>query len=234
MTSFDESLLRAAVIEHHTRALAALPSEETLRDTLTLSPAHLARMEDLRRRARRMAFAVRMKRAAAALLGAAAMLMLLCGVALASSGELRAAAAEWFAPVFRDSRAGWNVAFPEGGEPGGAALSFAPAWVPAGYTISYQSELSPLGDRFYSDGQGGSIYFSYSPSGTKNSYSIYKNEKTLERITYEGTEYDLLRSEDPEEPSYVFWTDQRYLFRLSAALDTETLLKIAASVKQED
>ena len=233
MTNLDDTLLRAAVSAWHTQALAALPAEEALRQSLTLSPAHLRRMETLRRRLRREGRRTRWKQAAATALGAAAMLALLFTTLLVSNPDLRAAAAEWFAPVISGGRNSWNVEIPDGGIKADDNQSFAPARIPEGYAMTYRSDIAGLHDLFYSDSAGGNLYFSYMPLGTKNSYFLggRDKDKELELTVHEGIEYYLLRSETPGKPSFLFWTDQRFMFKLSGVLDAETLLEIAYSVE---
>ena len=230
MTDRSEALLRAAVIEAHARALAALPAEAELRQTLTLSPAHLRRMEALGRRAVRGSLRARWKRVWAAALGAAALLFLLLGVTLAASPTLRARAADWLAPIFTGGRYSWNVAVPDGGEHTDAPPSFAPSWVPEGYTLAYSGDNPPVRDLFYSDGEGGSFYLSYTPLGTSSSYTLRNTEQTVRVISEDGQDYYMLAA---EKSNYIFWTADGVMFRLSSTLDTETLLKIAASVRGE-
>lgn len=143
-------------------------------------------------------------------------------------------AVDLLAPIFSGGRYGWNVAVPDGGEHSDADRSFAPAWVPEGYVLVYSGDNAPVRDLFYSDGAGGSFYFSYAPFGTNSSYAIRREDRTLQVITEQGREYYLLAAEEPGKNNYLFWTVNSTMFRLSSTLDAETLLKIAASVQDID
>lgn len=119
-----------------------------------------------------------------------------------------------------------------GSAPEGAALHYAPTWLPDGYEEIKADSAGGTAMRLYSNPDGRMIYFLSSSGADATSLFLVSDTATVEKVLVGTQEADFYQEADPERANALVWQSEtgEVLFSLSAALPKDDLIKIAASI----
>jgi hypothetical protein len=233
-----EAMLRQAVIKVQMKEMAALPSDEELRETYTFSERHNRRMKKIFAAERRREIFVSVRRwskVAAAIICVTA--TVLFGILLTSS-EVRAAVRNVFVR-FYDGFARIEFIEPElpicsapidsPAEINRVATEFTLGFIPEGYEL-IDSEV--LGDGIFNvfmDADGNLLIWDINT--TDAAVAVDTDNTDYRTEAHEGIEYHIFESRSEGYLSTVVWTQDGFVFNLTGLLDIDELMRIAFSVE---
>lgn len=163
---------------------------------------------------------------------AAAIILLVFGMLMAVSPEVRAAVTGWLRQELEDSVMYKFNGPSEIESDNKNAPRFEMTWIPEGYQL-YDIDKTDYSTYVYYLMGDKEITFSYTFGSESLDMYILLEDLTREQVNINGMEGEILVSDKNEESSIVIWKDneQNILFYVDGNEEKDTLIKIAESVK---
>jgi len=222
-----EKLIELAVIENHTKELAAIPSVWEPSTAYTFSNSFESRMKKILSKYRKkIAFSHTLHFTRKA----AAFIIIFLGISfgfLLSAPNVRAAVSEtiiqWYDKYTRFSFSNVETV----GENTGV---WRPEYLPAGFFEESVLEVGPITNITYKNANESLIVLTYAPIDEGYSFSI-DNEHTLKSDILIGGEHAyLFKANTENDESYLIWEKEGISFQVQSTVHYAELIKMAESV----
>ena len=223
----SDERLREAARKAEESLLASLPEPEECE--ATFSPEFERKMEKLIHRAKYPIRKRIMKAVACFLLA----VLVGGGSVLTFSVEARAAFVGWARSIYESYETWFVYHFVGEHDANLEDISYRPTWVPQGYTELEVLNMANQTNIYYENADGFLIMFAYSSNPSAIDIYIGEDNVQTKHVLVGNIPADLYLDESEGKTNVLIWVDSNSgtIFWIAAPIDSDSLIKIAESVK---